>query len=184
MNCIRFRSHTQNLLDTKDDEFTKFLSSLSRRSKRKSEKIVARRDLEPRIPFISYRFFWTRGRVARWLIGARASILPLSGAKMPGLAALVNPALIGGGGGRRGARTQSRWSLAARTCVCGFQHAWAMLWHATRPLHVRNVTVAGRRERARGEIQKGEPGGLPRICSTNTCMPLTRRWAREKAAVV
>lgn len=36
------------------------------------------------------------------------------------------------------------------------------------------LTVAGRRERTRGEILKGEPGGLLRIC-TNTCMPLTRR---------
>lgn len=36
------------------------------------------------------------------------------------------------------------------------------------------LTVAGRRERTRGEILKGEPGGLLRIC-TNTCMPVTRR---------
>jgi len=40
----------------------------------------------------------------------------------------------------------------ARACV-GFQRAWAMLWHATRPLHVRTGNV-GRCGRG-GEIQKG-----------------------------
>ena len=117
------------------------------------------------------------GRVAGSLMEARG-ILPLSSAK---ISSYVDESCTragegrGDGDARARAHTQSRWSLAARTCVCGFQHAWAMLWHATRPLRVRNRRWRrGGEKGTGGEIQKGGTGANCRQYNRRVFCPCMR----------
>lgn len=80
---------------------------------------------------------------------------------------------MGGQGARASTRAPVHMLTNARACV-GSQRAWAMLWHATRPLHVRTGNV-GRRGRG-GEIQKGNKRWIAALARTHA-------YARTRDAI-
>lgn len=82
---------------------------------------------------------------------------------------------MGGQGARASTRAPVHMLRDIRACV-GSQRAWAMLWHATRPLHVRTGNV-GRRGRG-GEIQKGNKRWIAALARTHT-----RAYARRNTRV-
>lgn len=92
---------------------------------------------------------------------------PLFLSRKNGRRSNVNLPLAYGGTGcsREHACPSAHAQRHTRACV-GSQRAWAMLWHATRPLHVRTGNV-GRRGRG-GEIQKGNKRWIAALARTHT----------------